>query len=232
KPAPAASESAGKGGSYTVTVNGSAYNVTTGPAGDTMSVNVNGTAYNVTFGAAGAAPAAAAAPVAVGGVDVKAPVAGTLLKQCFSNGTKVSKGQTVIILESMKMELEVKATEDGTITYTVPTGTQVQSGQVLGSIGGVVKAVPVAAPAPAAAPAAAPAPAASGSGTKVNAPVAGVFLRTAVPEGSSVKKGDNVVIIESMKMELEIKAPVDGKVHFLTSVGSQLTNGQAVAEIQ
>ncbi len=232
KPAPAASANAGKGGSYTVTVNGSAYNVTTGPAGDTMSVNVNGTAYNVTFGAAGAAPAAAAAPVAVGGVDVKAPVAGTLLKQCFSNGTKVSKGQTVIILESMKMELEVKATEDGTITYTVPTGTQVQSGQVLGSIGGVVKAVPVAAPAPAVAPAAAPAPAASGSGTKVNAPVAGVFLRTAVPEGSSVKKGDNVVIIESMKMELEIKAPVDGKVHFLASVGSQLTNGQAVAEIQ
>ena len=230
KPAPASSNG-GKGGSYTVTVNGSSYNVTTGPAGDTMSVNVNGTAYNVTFGAAGAAtPAAAPAAVSVGGVDVKAPVAGTLLKQCFANGTKVSKGQTVIVLESMKMELEVKATEDGTITYSVPTGTQVQSGQVLASIGGVVKA----APAPVAAPAApaTPAPAASGSGTKVNAPVAGVFLRTAVAEGTSVKKGDNVVIIESMKMELEIKAPVDGKVHFLASVGSQLANGQAVAEIQ
>ena len=231
KPAPAASSNAGKGGSYTVTVNGSSYNVTTGPAGDTMSVNVNGTAYNVTFGAAGAVAAnAAVAPVATGGVDVKAPVAGTLLKQCFSNGTKVSKGQTVIVLESMKMELEVKATEDGTITYSVPTGTQVQSGQVLASIGGVVKAAPVApvqaAPAPVAAPAA------SGSGTKVNAPVAGVFLRTAVSEGAFVKKGDNVVIIESMKMELEIKAPVDGKVHFLASVGSQLANGQAVAEIQ
>ncbi|MCR5764019.1 MAG: sodium-extruding oxaloacetate decarboxylase subunit alpha [Treponema sp.] len=232
KSASTSSSNAGKGGSYTITVNGSSYNVTSSPAGDSMSVNVNGTAYNVTFGPAGTAPAAApAANVTVGGVDVKAPVAGTLLKQCFTNGTKVSKGQTVIILESMKMELEVKATDDGTITYSVPTGTQVQSGQVLGSIGGVVKAAPAAFPV--AAPSApAVAPAASGNGTKVNAPVAGVFLRTAVAEGSSVKKGDNVVIIESMKMELEIKAPVDGKVHFLASVGSQLTNGQAVAEIQ
>ena len=34
-----------------------------------------------------------------------------------------------------------------------------------------------------------------------------------------------------MKMELEIKAPVDGKVHFLASAGTQLTNGQPVAEI-
>ena len=195
-----------------------------------MSVTVNGTPYTVTFGAAGAAPAAAPAAVSVGGVEVKAPVAGTLLKQCFANGAKVSKGQTVIILESMKMELEVKATEDGTITYVVPAGTQIKNGDVLANIGGVVKAAPVAAPAPAAPAAAAPA-AASGSGTAVNAPVAGVFLRTAVAEGTSVKKGDNIVIIESMKMELEIKAPVDGKVHFLASAGTQLKNGQPVAEI-
>ncbi len=234
-PAAASASSGGKGGSYTITVNGTAYNVTSGPAGDSMSVTVNGVPYNVAFGAAGAAPVVAApAPVAVGGVDIKAPVAGTMLKQCFANGSKVSKGQTVIIIESMKMELEVKATEDGTITYTVPTGTQITSGQVLATIGGVVKAV---APAPAAAPAspvpaAAPAAAPSGSGTVVKAPVAGVFLRTAVSEGAAVKKGENIVIIESMKMELEIKAPVDGTVHFLASAGSQLTNNQPVAEIK
>ena len=78
------SSAGGNGGSYTVTVNGTAYNVTSGPAGDSMSVNVNGTAYNVTFGAAGSAPAAApaasAAPAVTGGEDVNAPVAGTLLR--------------------------------------------------------------------------------------------------------------------------------------------------------
>lgn len=224
-----AAEPASKGGSYTITVNGSAYNVTSDGNG---SVTVNGTPYSVSVGAGTAAPAAVSAPVATGGVDVKAPVAGTLLKQCFANGTKVSKGQTIIIIESMKMELEVKATDDGTITYSVAPGSQIQSGQVLATIGGVVVQ-----PAPAAKPVASPAapapaaPVSSGNGTKVNAPVAGVFLRTAVAEGASVKKGDNVVIIESMKMELEIKAPVDGKVHFLASAGTQLTNGQPVAEI-
>lgn len=225
-----AAEPASKGGSYTITVNGSAYNVTSDGNG---SVTVNGTPYSVSVGTGTAAPAATvSAPVATGGVDVKAPVAGTLLKQCFANGTKVSKGQTIIIIESMKMELEVKATADGTITYSVAPGTQIQSGQVLATIGGVVvQPAPVAKPVASPAAPAPAAPVSSGNGTKVNAPVAGVFLRTAVAEGASVKKGDNVVIIESMKMELEIKAPVDGKVHFLASAGTQLTNGQPVAEI-
>ncbi|WP_277300329.1 sodium-extruding oxaloacetate decarboxylase subunit alpha, partial [Treponema succinifaciens] len=197
-----AAEPASKGGSYTITVNGSAYNVTSDGNG---SVTVNGTPYSVSVGTGTAAPATVSAPVATGGVDVKAPVAGTLLKQCFANGTKVSKGQTIIIIESMKMELEVKATADGTITYSVAPGTQIQSGQVLAAIGGVVvQPAPVAKPVASPAAPAPAAPVSSGNGTKVNAPVAGVFLRTAVAEGASVKKGDNVVIIESMKMELEI----------------------------
>jgi oxaloacetate decarboxylase alpha subunit len=226
----AESSSSSKGGNYTITVNGTPYSVTSNGSG---SVSVNGISYSVTVGEANSAPAASvSAPVSAGGVDVKAPVAGTLLKQCFANGTKVTKGQTVIVLESMKMELEVKATVDGTINYSVAAGSQVQNGQVLASIGGVVSA-PVVQAAPSAAPVqSAPqsAPVSAG-GTKVNAPVAGVFLRTAVAEGSAVKKGDNVAIIESMKMELEIKAPVAGKVHFVAATGSQLTNGQTVAEI-
>ena len=225
---PAAVAPASKGGSYTVTVNGTTYNVVSGPAGDKMSVTVNGTSYDIGFGAAGAALAVSAAPVATGGEDVKAPVAGTLLKQCFSNGTKVTKGQTIIIVESMKMELEVKSPADGTITYTVPTGTQIANGQVLATIGGVVKA----APAPVATPAAAPAPSASAGGKDVKAPVAGTLLKYAVAEGASVTADTTVIIIESMKMELEIKAGAAGKVHFTVPTGTQVANGQAVAQIQ
>ncbi len=211
-------------GSYTVTVNGQSYQVQAN--GD--NITVDGTSYNVAFGAPSAAPAAA--PVAVGGADVKAPVAGTLLKQCFANGTKVEKGQTVIMIESMKMELEVKSPEAGTITYTVPTGTQITAGQTLAAIGGVVQA----APAPAAAPAAAaPAAAAAPTGGKaVNAPVAGTLLKYAVAEGASVQADTTVIIIESMKMELEIKAGAAGKVHFLASTGSQVAAGQALAEVK
>ena len=214
-------------GSYTVTVNGQSYQVTSN--GD--NITVDGTPYNVTFGAAGASAPVAAAATTVGGEDVKAPVAGTLLKQCFANGTKVSKGQTIIIVESMKMELEVKSPADGTITYTVPAGTQIANGQVIATIGGVVKAAPapVAAPTPAAA---APAPAASAGGKAVKAPVAGTLLKYAVAEGASVQADTTVIIIESMKMELEIKAGAAGKVHFTVPTGTQVSNGQTVAEIQ
>lgn len=225
------------GGSYTITVNGSSYSVVSDGKGN---ISVDGTPYNVAVGEGSSASAAQATQVAVGGVDIKAPVAGTLLRQCFSNGTKVNKGDTIIIIESMKMELEVKATESGTITYSVAPGTQIQNEQVLATIGGVVKESPKPAAAALSASSASSNVSASSNanqtsstkGTVVKAPVAGVFLRTAVAEGSSVKRGDNIVIIESMKMELEIKAPVDGKVHFLANVGAQLANEQAVAEIQ
>jgi len=227
-----APKAASGNGSYTVTVNGTAYNVTS--SGDT--VTVNGTPYNVAFGAAGSAPAAAAAPAAAtvtGGEDVKAPVAGTLLKYAVSDGAKVTKGQTVIIVESMKMELEVKSPADGTIKFTVPTGTQIQNGQTIATIGGVVKAAPAPAPVAAApAPAAAPVAAAPAGGTPVNAPVAGTLLKYAVAEGASVQADTTVIIIESMKMELEIKAGAAGKVHFTVPTGTQVSNGQAVATIQ
>ena len=231
------SSSGGKGGSYTVTVNGTAYNVTSGSAGDSMSVHVNGTAYNVTFGAAGSAPvsapAASAAPAVTGGEDVNAPVAGTLLRYAVDNGASVSKGQTVIVLESMKMELEVKAPCDGTITFTAQTGSQVSNGQKLAVIGGTAAAPAAPAPAASAAPKAAPAtPAAASGGKPVNAPVAGTLLRYEVSEGASVSADTTIIVVESMKMELEIKAGSAGKVHFLAATGSQITSGQAIAEIQ
>lgn len=233
------SSAGGNGGSYTVTVNGTAYNVTSGPAGDSMSVNVNGTAYNVTFGAAGSAPAAASAasavPAVTGGEDVNAPVAGTLLRYAVDNGASVSKGQTVIVLESMKMELEVKAPCNGTITFTAQTGSQVSNGQKLAVIGGTAAAPAAPAPVPAAsaAPKAAPAaPAAASGGKPVNAPVAGTLLRYEVSEGASVSADTTIIVVESMKMELEIKAGSAGKVHFIAATGSQITSGQAIAEIQ
>ena len=235
KAAPAAAAPAtapSQGGSYCVTVNGTAYNVTTGPAGDTMSVNVNGTAYNVSFGAPGTAPVAAPAVTVSGGASVTAPVAGTLLKHVVSSGANVKKGDTVVMIESMKMELEVKATADGPITFTVQPGTQIAAGEVIANIGG---GVVVAAPAPVAAPAApvaAPAPAAPSGGVVVSAPVAGTLLKIMVAEGTSVKSGDTIIMIESMKMELEIKASSNGAVHFLCTAGSQISAGQALAEIR
>ena len=234
KPTAPASANAGKGGNYTVTINGTAYDVTSGPAGDKMNVTVNGTAYDVTFGEAksGAVSAPAAAPVVSGGADIASPVAGTLLRYAAESGASVKKGDTVIILESMKMELEVKAPADGVITFTVQPGSQVTSGQKLGAVGGTVR-VPVQAAAPKAEVKPAPAaPSAPTGGVPVKAPVAGTLLRYAVADGEVVQADSTVIYVESMKMELEIKAGSAGKVHFLVPAGTQISNGQVIAEIK
>ena len=219
---PKASADAGKGGAYTVNVNGQNYNVTSGPAGDKMSVTVDGTTYNVAFSAAGTT----VTPAATGtgnGADIKAPVAGTLLKHVVASGSEVKEGDTIIMVESMKMELEVKATASGKVEFTVQPGSAITAGQVLGTIGGAAAVV--------AAPAQDSAPAASAGVSVVAAPVAGTFLKGVVAEGASVKAGDTVCMIESMKMELEVKAATDGTIHFLATAGSAITAGQPLAEI-
>lgn len=231
--APKAESKASAGGSYSITVNGASYNVTSDGKGN---INVNGTSYNVAFGKPGAAPAASpapSAPVVTGGTSIPSPVAGTLLRYAVDSGASVKRGDTVIVLESMKMELEVKAPADGVVTFSVQPGTQVAAGQELGSVGGVAAApAPVSKPAAKAEPAEKAAPAASGSGTLVASPVAGTLLKYAVAEGASVNKGDTVVILESMKMELEVKSPAAGKIHFAVATGSQVANGQTLAEVQ
>ena len=126
-----------KGGSYTININGTSYNVTTGPAGDSMNVNVNGTAYNVSFGAAGSAPAGVVSTGSTtpgAGKDVAAPVAGTLLRYAVSEGAAVQADTTIIIIESMKMELEIKAGAAGKVHFVAATGAQIAQGQTVAQI--------------------------------------------------------------------------------------------------
>ncbi|GHU65259.1 oxaloacetate decarboxylase [Spirochaetia bacterium] len=227
-PAPSAAGSApakagsGEAAKYSVNVDGTNYNVVVAPAG-TVAVTP----------AAGAAASSAPAAVSVGSVIIPAPVAGTVLRYSVDNGAEVKPGETVLIIESMKMELEIKATDKGKVHFLVAAGTQVSSQQPVAEIGGVVSAAPAAAaPTPAATAPAAPAASAPSGGAVIPAPVAGTVLRYAVSEGASVKPGDNVIIIESMKMELEIKATSAGSVHFLVPAGTQVASQQPIAEVK
>jgi len=85
--------------------------------------------------------------------------------------------------------------------------------------GGAPKAAPApkaAAPAPAPAPKAAPAPAAkvaAGAGEhSIDAPMPGKIVKLVATEGSAVKAGDVLLILEAMKMQNEITADADGTV--------------------
>lgn len=72
--------------------------------------------------------------------------------------------------------------------------------------------VQTAAPAPAPAAAPAPAPAASGAGKPVTAPLPGVIVEISVKVGDTVKAGQQVAVLEAMKMENAIEADRNGTV--------------------
>jgi len=92
---------------YTVEVEGKSYTVTVANGGDVSAI----------AGAGSAAPAAgSAAPVAAtGGSPVNAPLAGTVVKVLVKPGQAVAEGETIIILEAMKMETSVSAPAAGSI---------------------------------------------------------------------------------------------------------------------
>ena len=65
------------------------------------------------------------------GTPLTSPMPGTILKLNFQNGAKVNKGDTVLVLEAMKMENDIVATCNGTIKYNVSQGNTVETGSVL-----------------------------------------------------------------------------------------------------
>ena len=94
----------------------------------------------------------------------------------------------------------------------------------------ITGAAPAAA-APVASPAAAPAAAPAG-GEKVCAPMPGTILSVNVSNGSAVKKGDVLMILEAMKMENEIMAPCDGTVTSVAAVkGAAVESGALLCTI-
>lgn len=112
-------------------------------------ITVNGNVYDVTVeegAGSGAAPVAANAPKApvapvkkasagAGSIKVEAGAAGKILKINASVGQAVKKGDTVITLESMKMEIPMVAPSDGTVaSIDVAAGDSVEAGTVLATL--------------------------------------------------------------------------------------------------
>lgn len=119
---------------YTITVNGNVYDV----------VVEEGMTSGAPVAAAPAAPKAApkaapAAPKAAGGaagsIKIEAGAAGKVFKLEASVGQAVKKGDAVVILEAMKMEIPVVAPEDGTVaSIDVAVGDPVEAGALLATL--------------------------------------------------------------------------------------------------
>ena len=202
-------------------------------------VVVNGTSFIVEFqkneskkvkaarvAAPTAAPSAATAAKPAGAATVKSPLPGSIVKVMVKPGDSVKKGDTLLTMESMKMENVVASEYTGTVkNVLVAAGQNVMQDDKLVEIETVAVAAapapqPVAAPQPkpAAAPAPAPAPAPAApaaapvGGNKISSPLPGSVISVAVKEGQAVKKGDTLLVLESMKMENPILSDCDGTV--------------------
>lgn len=121
---------------YSFKINGKDYKVAIGEAnGKMLSVNVNGADYEVElegdFSATPSAPVemtktaevspaaekpAAAKPAAGAGKTVKSPLPGIIISIDVKEGQAVKRGQKVAVIEAMKMENDILAESDGTVT--------------------------------------------------------------------------------------------------------------------
>ena len=107
-------------GNYTVVVNGIKYSVQIAE-GDGAGIEIKKVE---------AAPVAAAA--GANEEQISAVVNGSVWKILVKEGDKVNSGQTVVILEAMKMEIEIKSPKDGVVTKIVATqGSAVEEGEAL-----------------------------------------------------------------------------------------------------
>lgn len=108
-------------------------------------------------------------------------------------------------------------------------------------VGGYVPMSPVRVPAPPPAPpapAAAPLPGAVSS-LPVNeekvcrSPISGIVVRVSAQPGQQIQVGDAVLVLEAMKMETDITAPVAGKIKSITvNVGDSVQGGQVLVEFE
>ncbi|MCR5117436.1 MAG: acetyl-CoA carboxylase biotin carboxyl carrier protein subunit [Lachnospiraceae bacterium] len=119
---------------YTITVNGTAYDVTVEETGASAAPAA---APKAAPKAAPAAPKAAApaASGAAGSVKVEAGAAGKIFKIEKNVGDAVKKGDAVVILEAMKMEIPVVAPADGTVaSVNCSVGDSVEAGALLATL--------------------------------------------------------------------------------------------------
>ena len=174
--------------------------------------------------AASEAPKANAQPVAVSnnkacGVVMKTVVNGREYTFTIQDSVDVSPGITIAAPQGLPSIVINNTTAGG----YAPMPAMMPAAPVA--------AAPAAAPAAAApAPVAAPEPAKPTTPVKANLP--GVILRLIADVGTPVKNGQDILVMESMKMEIHIKAPTDGTVHSIAvQPGDKVNNGSVLATI-
>lgn len=120
---------------YTITVNGNVYDVTVEEGGAGAPAAAPKAAPKAAAPKAAPAAAKPAASGAAGSIKIEAGAAGKVFKIDAQVGQAVKKGDAVVTVEAMKMEIPVVAPEDGTVaSINVNVGDAVEAGALLATL--------------------------------------------------------------------------------------------------
>ncbi|MBQ9788324.1 MAG: biotin attachment protein [Lentisphaeria bacterium] len=219
KEAPKAAASAAKDGVYTAAVDGKNIAVKVSGNGDVFTANVNGKSFEVKVTEGGVvAPVAAVGGAAAS--DVKAGMPGTVTKLIAAVGSEVAEGDVLLIMEAMKMEVEIKADKAGVLKeFKVAQGDVVEQGGVLAVIETAGTAVAAETTATAE--------------STIDAGMPGTVTKLIAAVGSEVAEGEVVLIMEAMKMEVEIKAAKNCVIKaFKVAQGDVVEQGAVLAVVE
>lgn len=137
--APTAGAQAAAGSSrYTVTVDGERYEVRRGASANGRSaIEVDGRSYEVTVDKQAERvtdAVTAAAPAKQGTAAVKAPMPGTVVKLLKADGAGVAENEPVLVMEALKMQMEIRSAAAGRIRYLVKEHASVRAEQILAEV--------------------------------------------------------------------------------------------------
>jgi len=154
------------------------------------------------------------------------------------DGESVSKGDTVLTIETDKVSNDLEADASGTLKILVQEGEEVAIGSVVATIeeGAAVSQES----APVTTEDSVPAPAASSSEGKtieIKVPAAGESITSAnigrwhISNGASVSKGDTLVTLETDKVSNELEADENGTVNIVVAEGEEVGIGTLIATL-
>lgn len=119
---------------FIITVDGKRYEVGVEEVGEAVAPSAPSAPKAVPVAAPKAAPKASA-PANENGTKVLSPFPGLIKNLLLSEGAKVKKDQPILVLEAMKMDNDITAPCDGTVSYRVQKGANVESDALLAIIG-------------------------------------------------------------------------------------------------
>lgn len=207
-------------------INGSPYEVSVNEIENNIAeIEVNGTPFTVEIEETSKKPVLSTLKKSAGKVNpittpsrktvakaIKAPLPGSIVKVIVKTGQSVKKGDLLMTMESMKMENNILAEQDGIIknVYVQP-GQSVMQDDILVDFEGkegintepehldiieepkiAIVQKPIAGP------------------SSIKSPLPGSVVKIVVETGQSIKRGDLLMTLESMKMENNILAEKDG----------------------